>query len=329
MDKACKICGNSVNNTPYVAREMMFGFRDEFEYFQCSECECLQLSEIPENQEKYYPDNYYSFSKTNISRLNNYLWFFKRQRTRYYLNGEGIIGSILKKLFGEPNLPDWVKYVKLHVDSKILDVGCGAGGLLISLQKEGFSDLTGFDPYIHEDQYYENGVRVLKSGLGEPSEYFDFIMLHHSFEHVPDPLDLLKTLYKKTVCSGLVLIRIPIVSSFAWKKYKTNWVQLDAPRHLFLHSIKSMELLSKHTGFKVESVEFDSNAFQFWGSEQIIKNIPFNDPKSYKNGIDNSIFTENDIKRYNTKAEELNLAKYGDQACFLLRKLDSLPKSQI
>ncbi len=323
MDKVCKICGNSVNNTSFVAREMMLGFRDEFEYFQCSECECLQIAEIPENQQKYYPDNYYSFIKPKISRFKNYLWYFKHKRTLYYLNGEDTIGSILTKLFGKPNLPDWIKYVKLHVDSKILDVGCGAGDLLISLQQEGFSDLTGFDPYIQEDLYYENGVRVLKSGLGEPGEYFDFIMLHHSFEHVPDPIDLLKTIYEKIVYSGLVLVRIPVVSSFAWKKYKTNWVQLDAPRHLFLHSIKSMELLSKLAGFRVESVEFDSSAFQFWGSEQIIENIPFNDPKSYKNGINNSIFTENDIKRYSAEAEELNLAKSGDQACFLLRKIDS------
>ncbi len=321
MKKTCRICGNSANNTPYIVREMMFGFRDEFEYFQCSNCECLQATEIPETLNKYYPTDYYSFSEPTLSKLNKIWWFFKHQRTGYYLSGKGIMGSILVKLFGEPRLPKWVRSAEVHVDSRILDVGCGAGHMLIYLHKKGFSDLTGFDPYIQEDHYYENGVRVLKRDLGEPSESFEFIMLHHSFEHVADPLNTLKALHEKTEYKGLVMIRIPIASSFAWKQYKTNWVQLDAPRHLFLHSIKSMELLSKGAGFEIESIEFDSDAFQFWGSEQYIKEIPLHDRRSYKYGLDGSIFTKNDIMRFQNKAEELNAAKQGDQACFLLRKI--------
>jgi len=30
-------------------REMMYGFRDEFIYIECSECGCLQIAEIPED----------------------------------------------------------------------------------------------------------------------------------------------------------------------------------------------------------------------------------------------------------------------------------------
>jgi len=51
----CKICGNKENNTEYTAREMMFGFRDEFNYFQCNNCQCLQIESFPENISKYYP----------------------------------------------------------------------------------------------------------------------------------------------------------------------------------------------------------------------------------------------------------------------------------
>lgn len=327
MDKACRICGNSVNNTPYAAREMMFGFRDEFEYFQCSKCECLQVTEIPENLDKYYPINYYSFSKPVLPKPNKIKWFCKRQRTRHYLSGKGIIGIIMLTLFGDPDLPNWVKPAGIHLNSKILDVGCGAGHFLVFLQSQGFSNLTGVDPYIDQDYYYDNGVRILKNEIGDLKESFDFIMLHHSFEHLADPINTFKALHEKTACNGLVLIRIPIVPSFAWRKYKTNWVGLDAPRHLFLHSIKSMELLSKRAGFEVESIEFDSTELQFFGSEQYIKDIPLRDPKSYRNGIDNSIFTENDIKKFQMKAEELNVAKEGDSACFLLRKIDTSPNN--
>ena len=57
----CRICGNENLNHCYAAREMMFGFRDEFEYFQCSECDCLQISDYPVDVAKYYGDSYYSY----------------------------------------------------------------------------------------------------------------------------------------------------------------------------------------------------------------------------------------------------------------------------
>lgn len=325
MTLACRICGNSKNNTTYVAREMMFGFRDEFDYFQCAECQCLQIGSIPKNLDKYYPDHYYSYSNPVIKKQGKLTRSLKRKRTTFLLTSKGIIGRMMLMLFGDANLPDWVKYGGLHVDSKILDVGCGAGDLLVYFKNVGFSNLTGFDPYIQEDLYYENGVRVIKRGLDEPSGSFDFIMLHHSFEHMLDPITTINQLFEKTVPNGHVLIRIPIVSSFAWENYRTNWVQLDAPRHLFLHSLKSMELLAMRAGFEIESIKFDSNALQFWGSEQYLHDIPLEDKHSYNKGIDGSIFTKEDIRTFQTKARELNVRKQGDQACFLMRKKDVSP----
>jgi hypothetical protein len=58
----CRICGNPVGNREYVAREMMFGLRDSFVYFQCAECRCLQIAEFPADMSRYYPASYYSCS---------------------------------------------------------------------------------------------------------------------------------------------------------------------------------------------------------------------------------------------------------------------------
>ena len=118
----------------------------------------------------------------------------------------------------------------------------------------------------------------------------------------------------------LLLIRIPLVSSYAWDKYQENWVDLDAPRHFYLHSEKSFKLLAKDTGYEVEKLVYDSTAFQFCGSEQYLKNISLMDPKSYGNDPENSIFTPDEIQEYAQKAMELNLRNKGDQACFFLRK---------
>ena len=56
----CKVCQNSEHNKTFIAREMMFGVRDEFEYFECSNCGCVQIAEVPSNLAKYYPAEYLS-----------------------------------------------------------------------------------------------------------------------------------------------------------------------------------------------------------------------------------------------------------------------------
>ena len=43
----CRICDFSGDSPVYTVREMMYGLRDEFDYFQCAQCQCLQILEFP------------------------------------------------------------------------------------------------------------------------------------------------------------------------------------------------------------------------------------------------------------------------------------------
>src|SRR5689334_12260350 len=53
----CRICGTRSGHRRYIAKEMMFGTREEFECFLCSECGCLQIQDIPADLSKYYPSD--------------------------------------------------------------------------------------------------------------------------------------------------------------------------------------------------------------------------------------------------------------------------------
>jgi len=97
-------------------------------------------------------------------------------------------------------------------------------------------------------------------------------------------------------------------------------VQLDAPRHLYLHSIKSMETLANPVGLKISQVIYDSFAFQFWGSEQYQQDISLNDERSYAVNPKQSFFTEEQIKDFTKRSKVLNQKNQGDQACFYLTK---------
>ena len=318
----CKICNSYDEHKTYVVPEMMFGFPDNFQYFECANCGCLQIIDIPVNLAKYYPSNYYSYSKPNPVRRGWIKLFLKRQRLNYFLTGEkNLLGYILTKKYGPPELPFWVRQAELQWYYDILDVGSGAGSLLCSLRDEGFCKLTGVDPFIEEDIFYKNKVRIYKKHVSKLDGHFEFIMLNHSFEHIEDPLSLLRDLRRIIKPNRFILIRVPTVSSFAWRQYGTNWVQLDAPRHFFLHSLRSMEILAEHAGLAIDKIDYDSTDLQFWGSEQYIRNIPFTDTRSYFENPGNSIFSQDDIMRFQERAKELNMSNAGDQACFYMKKI--------
>ncbi len=320
MSFTCNICKNQTGNTPYHVREMRLGLREVFTYFQCSVCECLQIQNIPPDISKYYPRNYYSYATVggneNIGKLSKFL---RTVRLKHKLQKPSIAGFILEKLFGAPDLPGPFGKLKVDPDARILDYGCGSGHLLTRLAAKGYVNLTGADPYISSPLCYSNGVLIHKTDIFGLDGIYDFIMLNHSFEHMPNPREVLASLKEHMAPNGQLLIRIPVASSYAWHHYRENWVQLDAPRHFYLHSLDSIQRLTNEAGFKTESIKFDSDMLQFWGSEQYLQDIPLQDIKSFGENPSNSIFTSEEIANFQEKTKRLNETNDGDQIALFLR----------
>lgn len=313
----CRICENNKKNRSFEAKEMTFGYRDVFRYFQCANCNCLQIEEFPSDMSKYYPDSYYSYQpvadKNSIKRLITNLG------NKYAIFNKGLIGKLVYFKYPYPKLRSLSK-LGLNKDLYILDIGCGAGSLLYSLSVLGFKNLLGVDPFNDKDIEYNSGLKIQRKTIHDIQDKWHLIMFHHSFEHIPDPLDTFKKVSDSLKPNGICLIRIPTVSSYAWKHYGINWVQLDAPRHFFLHSVESIEILAKKTDLELYDVSYDSTAAQFWGSEQCKKDISLRDKRSYLETKTGSIFSNSEITAYEKRAEELNAANQGDQAAFYLKK---------
>lgn len=314
----CKICNNSENNEEFQIREMMFGFRDEFTYFECSKCGCLQIAETPKNMGKYYSANYYSFKKGESSNFIKQI--LKRKRAEYALFKKGLIGKAIYMKYPNPFF-DMISRIGVNYNSRILDVGCGAGNLLYSLNETGFKNLVGVDPYINEE-VIDGDVKILKKTIHElpDNEKFNLIISNHSFEHIPDQLETLLKISKILSEKGGCLIRMPVKTEYIWNRYGVNWVQIDAPRHFFIHTIKSFTYLAKKAGLVIKDITFDSTEFLFWGSEQYKRGIPLKAENSYSVNPKKSIFIKKQIKEFKKMAKELNKNNQGDQAAFYLRR---------
>lgn len=307
----------------------MYGTRHEFSYLECPKCRCLQIAEIPLALEKYYPDDYWEFDQGRVplrmpGRIGGWI---KRRRTTYWLRSErDAVGRLFALGQNIPPHITWMRRAGVRdIRADILDVGCGIGGRLMALRSEGFSNLTGIDPFIKSDISYPSGVRILKQTVFDVRGQYDVVMLHHSFEHMPDPRQVLGQLVRLLRPSGTILIRIPILGD-AWERYGTNWVQLDAPRHFYLHSVDSMRLLCEQNGLIIQRIEWDSGPFQFWGSEQYVRDIPLYDSSSYEVNPEKSIFSRTQIDGFRELAVELNRTGRGDQACFYIQFAENSPQ---
>jgi SAM-dependent methyltransferase len=311
----CKICGHAEGNLLFPVREMMFGFRDEFSYLECAACGCVQLQNPPADLAKYYPDDYYSLQAPDERRLLGATPLKRAKRSvrglllNRFLASEQP-GGRTGRWFSEST--EWLRGIGINRRSRILDVGCGAGERLLRLRNDGFLHLGGVDPFVRGEIHYRCGIVIHRSTLAEHAGTYDVIMLHHAFEHMDQPLQMMRELHRHLNPAGHVLIRIPLADSFAFRKYRANWVQLDAPRHFFLHTRKSMASLAASSGFSVRKVVCDSGAFQFSGSEQYLRDVPLK--------AKHDLFSAADGEKFAADSEKLNAAGEGDQAGFFLTK---------
>jgi SAM-dependent methyltransferase len=315
----CRICDGVGPFQTYRVREMMFALGERFDYALCAACGCLQIVEIPTDLSRYYGAGYYSFGpRATPGRVGEAL---SRARNRHLVGRTDPLGWVLAKLRPFRALAS-LKPLQLAHDARIVDVGCGSGELLLALRSAGFTRLLGIDPFIERELDLGGGLRVLRAELGSlPNSSFDLVMFHHSLEHIGDEHAALQAAHGLLVPGGRCMVRIPTVSSYAWRHYGVDWCALDAPRHLVLHSTHSIRLLADRCGFRVTSISDDSTSFQFWGSEQYRRDIPL-----MRRGCNDIVpapgaFLPSQLRDYVRLADQLNRQRDGDQIVVELQRI--------
>jgi SAM-dependent methyltransferase len=273
---------------------------DEFTVVKCCRCGLMYLNPRPSKDllGSYYPTVYYPPVQAKARpQLPHQAKKFSARMKRWVLEeyygypsaspgGQSHMfrrillwpDKTLRELRGRHPLP-W------RGEGKVLDIGCGTGGNLKTLQDQGW------EPYgIEISDAAAAHARELVAGTIHtgtlesapfPLKVFDLILMSHTLEHLPSPADALGRVNRFLKDDGLLVVSVPNVNSLEYKLFGRWWFQLDTPRHLYHFDKRSLSGYLTKAGFQLIHVRTGVRAIflmasldRFW-KYRFRKDVPF------------------------------------------------------
>jgi SAM-dependent methyltransferase len=239
----CYVCGSIVGQN-YRSTEFMLGLGGEYLYWECFDCGCVALQNPPQDWRPFYPSNYYSFGGSFRDGI--------ATRIADYLRLHQLTHSLMSYVRPDPLI---ASLAPLRKTDTILDVGAGKGHTVIRLRSLGYR-ATGIDPFL-EEETKDPDRPVRKCEFASVAGSYRLILLAHSLEHIADQRGTLRLVRERLAADGRAVIRIPLALA-DWREKRGEWWELDPPRHLFLHTPKSLAILAEEAGLRVTRTVFDS-----------------------------------------------------------------------
>ncbi|MFT3911348.1 MAG: class I SAM-dependent methyltransferase [Ferruginibacter sp.] len=242
----CPVCKSDAIKPAFSAKDFTVT-KEDFSIWKCDHCTAMFTQDIPTQETigKYYQsENYISHSDTQKGFINQ---MYHRIRKR----------TLIKKM-------QLVKNETGLNSGNILDVGCGTGAFLNTMQQSGWK-ITGLEP--------DEGARKTAQSLYNiqplasqkifelPQNNFNAVTMWHVLEHVHQLHEYVAQLKKMITNEGRIFIAVPNYTSHDADVYKAYWAAYDVPRHLYHFSPKSMSVLMEMHGMKVKKIKpmwFDS-----------------------------------------------------------------------
>ena len=247
---ACDLCGSTtyVNFLLVEDRNYQTG---EYQYVKCKKCELVWLLVRPTEKslQKHYPENYRPYKRyAKTNKLQKLIRLVIKKN------------KFIAKILIADQLFFWPK-------GKILDVGPGSGYYLHILKDWGWK-VSGLE-------LSQKAVKMVKdSGFKEiyqgdmtthkfPKNSFDVVRYSHVLEHVSSPRRELQKVRGVLKKGGNVLIIVPNIESIFFRIFKGYWYPLEAPRHFYQFSPKTLTRLLLESGFHNIKIKYSQPPHTF------------------------------------------------------------------
>jgi len=230
----CNLCGSDETKVMLKAKNRSKVEQGRiFTLVKCSDCGLAYLNPRPDKEEiKKYYEGYHSRADAKFADI---------EQTEIW-------GIPWREAMRRKAMP----ILKHKTSGKILDIGCGDGSLLKYLKESGW-ETYGVEFQESASLYARDvlGIDVFAGRLEDsdyPEESFDVISLIHVLEHLPDPSSILKKVRSLLKKDGILLIEVPNFNSFEARVFRSKWVGIAAPLHLYQFTPRTLPLMLEKCG---------------------------------------------------------------------------------
>lgn len=240
--KSCFVCKSSTSH---------YSYWKTWEYVKCNKCGLVFVETYPSDKEIYEA---YDGGRWKDLRRRMVSPFRKLEDFKIYEEKMVTTGKLLDIV---------EKHRKVNENSTMLDIGANKGFLLTTAISRGFV------PYGIElvpvlmDQFKRKFKKFRKNILSETlslaapkfsENFFDVVTAIDLIEHLKNPREDLKSIFRILKDGGLFLIQTPDTDSKDATTQRDQWGALKALEHLNLFNPKNLEILSQQIGFS--SIDF-------------------------------------------------------------------------
>ena len=230
MKSNCPICNKPL--TQKMRAKDYVVSNEIFDLLKCDSCDLLCTDINPDQYlSRYYESPEYHSHVQTASGLVSSLYRLVKKHT---------LKTKRKLINSESDKP-----------GSILDIGCGIGDFLLTMQKAGW-DITGSEPSEKARKQAETKLgQTINSDLKSINAKFDVITLWHVLEHIPDLTETLNEIIGILETNGTLIIAVPNYRSYDARYYGEHWAGLDVPRHLWHFSQKTLSQLTQSKNLRI------------------------------------------------------------------------------
>jgi 2-polyprenyl-3-methyl-5-hydroxy-6-metoxy-1,4-benzoquinol methylase len=243
IDVPCPGCASDRRRAELTARDPLT--LDSFNLVRCTACGLAYVSPRPrlEHIGDYYSGGYFAERHP----------FFRRQ-----------LMALRTRKIGRPT-----------PGARLLDIGCGRGDFMLACRRLGW-EVVGTEqarsPVMGLARTLGIEVVTLADLAGFPDASFDVVTLWHVLEHLPDPRDALRAIYRLLRPGGRVIVELPNLGSWQARIAGRDWYHLDVPRHLSHFEARTLMRLLSSEGLSPEVAQTFSLEYDTFGLFQSLLN---------------------------------------------------------
>ena len=282
--RACAACGSNDAES--------LGVKNGLEILSCRRCSSVYTPYSPWYSSEFYYETYY--------------W-------DQNLEPPSFVQSRLEEIIGQ--------FASYRQTNRLLDIGCGAGNLLLAAQKSGWN-AQGLDVSPNAVKHVrELGFQVFHGELSDaqfPREQFDVITAAELLEHLPDPRAALQEIARLLRPGGMFWTTTPHARGLAARVLGLKWRCISPPEHLQLFSAHGLKSLMVDVGFRdIRLQTTGSNPIEIWNAARR-KKAPVTTEQHYDRVLTGYQLNETLMKSRSRRALKnvlngvLNISRLGD-----------------